>query len=85
MRVIGLPLHLWTNEILKKIRDVCRGFIAIDKETTLRMEVFWAQILVKVGGCVRPSVINIEAGARSYELQVWWELPPWSSSSYSSK
>ena len=33
MRVVGLPLHLWTGEILKKIRDSCEGFIAIDKQT----------------------------------------------------
>ena len=70
MHVVGLSLHLWIGKILKKIGDSCGGFIAIDKETARRMKVFWARILVKVGGCVRPRVINIEAMARSYELQV---------------
>ena len=47
IRVVGLPLHLWTGEILKKVGDNCGGFVALD-----------------------------EAGARSYELQIWWEIRP---------
>ena len=35
VRIVGLPLHLWTRETLKKIGDGCGGFIAMDKETTL--------------------------------------------------
>ena len=30
-------------------------------------------------------MIHIQAGARSYELQVWWELPPWCSSVFPSR
>ena len=47
IRVVGLPLHLWSQEILKMIGDSCGGFLAIDKETTLRVKVSWARILVK--------------------------------------
>ena len=32
------------------IRDSCGGFLAIDKETTLRVKVSWARILMKLGG-----------------------------------
>ena len=35
IRVFGLPLHLWTEEILVKIGDSCGGFVAMDKETSL--------------------------------------------------
>ena len=31
------------------------------------------------------STVNILKGPRSYELQVWWELPPWSARVYPSK
>ena len=38
VRVVGLPLHQWKTEILKKIGDACGGFLAIYKITELRME-----------------------------------------------
>ena len=77
IRVVGLPLHLWTPEILKKIGDACGGFLALDKVTTLRTEVMWARMLIKVVGKSRPSAVNILEGSRSFELQIWWEIPPW--------
>lgn len=33
MRVLGLPLHFWNWEMLKKIGDYCRGFIVVDEDT----------------------------------------------------
>ena len=74
IRVVGLPLLLWTPEILKKIGDACGGFLALEKETTLRTKVMWARILVKLVGKTRPSVVNILEGLRSFELQIWWEI-----------
>ena len=85
VRVVGLPLHLRTRETLKQIGDGCDGFLKVDKETTLRTEVSRARILVRLKGMVRPNTVNILAGLRSYELQIWWELPPWVVGVYSSK
>ena len=62
IRVVGLPLHLWTPEILKKIGDACGGFMALDKVTTLRTEVKWARMLINSVGKSRPSVVNILEG-----------------------
>ena len=39
IRVVGLPLHLWSQETLKTIGDNCGGYMAIDKETAQRTEV----------------------------------------------
>ena len=64
---------------------VVGGFLAIDKETTLRLKVAWARILVKIEGTVRPSVVNILEGARSFELLIWWEVPLKIIDVYSSK
>ena len=38
IRVVGLPLHLWTREILKKVANSCGRFLAMDKEIALKTE-----------------------------------------------
>ena len=48
-----------------------------DKETEMKMEMKWARMLIKSEGKARPSTVNILEGPRSYELQIWWEIPPW--------
>ena len=77
IRVVGLPLHLWKTEVLKRIGDACEGYLAIDKTTELRKELSWARMLVKTSGLPRPSTVNILEGPRSFELQIWWEVRPW--------
>ena len=67
IRVVGMPLHLWRQEILKKICDSCGGFVAIDKETDLRVKVAWARILVKLEGKARPmggEVLSFRYGGK---------------------
>ena len=77
VRVVGLPLHLWKTEVLKRIGDACGGYLAIDKITELRRELSWARLLVKTTGLPRPSTVNILEDPRSFELQIWWEVRPW--------
>ena len=78
VRIVGLPLHLWTCEVLRMIGDGCGGYLATDEDTRHRTEVLlWARILMKAEGQERPSTVNILAGSRSYEIQIWWEVPPW--------
>ena len=48
----------------------------MDKETEQRKELRWARILVKQDRKEKPSLANLLAGARSYELQLWWEIQP---------
>ena len=77
IRVVGLPLHLWTGEILKKVGDSYGGFVALDEESTFKKDLQWARILVKKKNSTgKPSSVNLLAGARSYELQIWWEIQP---------
>ena len=77
IRVVRLPLHLWTPEILRKLGDACGGFVALDKDTEMKTEVKWARMMIKSAGKSRPSAVNILEGPRSFELQIWWEIPPW--------
>ena len=76
IRVLGLPLHLWTEEILKKVGNGCGGYVAMDKETEQRKDLRWARILVKQDRKGKPSSAHLLVGARSYELQLWWEIQP---------
>ena len=76
IRVVGLPLHLWTEEIMVTIGDSCGGFVAMDKDTSLMKNLLWARILVKMKSSGRPTSVNLLAGARSYEIQIWWEIQP---------
>ena len=85
VRVLGLPLHLWTRETLKHIGDGCGGFLKVEEESGLGSEISWVRILVRLQETVRPSTVNILASSRSYELQIWWELQPWVAEVYPSK
>ena len=38
VRVMGLPLHLWSREVFKKIGDCCGGFVAVDESTVTLKE-----------------------------------------------
>ena len=76
IRVVGLPLHLWTEKILVTIGNSCGGFVAMDKETSLMKNLLWARILVKMKSSGRPTSVNLLAGGRSYEIQLWWEIQP---------
>ena len=49
----------------------------MDKGTTLKTDLLWARILVKMEGKEKPSFVNILTGVRSYKLQLWWEIQPW--------
>ena len=76
IRVVGLPLHLWTGEILKKVGDNCGGFVTLDEGTASKTDLHCARILVKMNSNVKPASVSLLAGARSYELQIWWEIQP---------
>ena len=64
----GLPLHLWTGEILEKVGDSCGGFVAMDEGTTSKTDILWARILVKINTKAKLDSINLIAGDRSYAI-----------------
>ncbi|RVW56016.1 LINE-1 reverse transcriptase-like [Vitis vinifera] len=76
VRVVGLPLHLWSREVFKSIGDCCGGFVAVDEDTTLFSQLQWARILVKNSGMKRPGTMEVEAGNTRWELCLWWEAIP---------
>ena len=76
IRLVGLPLHLWTGENLKKVGDSCGGFIAMDEGTASKTDLLWARILVKLNNNAKYDSVNLIAGNRVYVVQLWWEIRP---------
>ena len=33
VRVVGLPVHLWSRKVMEKIGDACGDFLAVDEDT----------------------------------------------------
>ena len=46
VRVVGLPLQCWNEEMFKRIGDYCGGFVEVDEETKNLSQYQWAGILV---------------------------------------
>ena len=76
VRLLGLPLHLWSQSILKRIGDKCCRFDAVDENTELLNDPRWARIRVKWGGSSSPGSMIVSEGDRNFEIQLWWELQP---------
>ena len=77
MRVMGLPLHLWSREVFKLIGDGYGGLIAVDENTDFMAELQWARLLVKLVGRDLPTSVQLVVGSGCFSVQLWWETPPW--------
>ena len=61
MRVVGLPVHLWSWKVFKRIGDACGGFLTVNENTAFLSELFCARILVRLGDTI-PSKIVVAIG-----------------------
>ena len=77
VRVVGLPLHLWSREVFKLIGDGCGGLIVVDENTDFMAELQWARLLVKVVGRDLPTSVQLVVGSGCFSVQLWWETLPW--------
>ncbi|KAH0731448.1 hypothetical protein KY290_002461 [Solanum tuberosum] len=46
VRILGLPLHLWTDKVMKEMDDQCGGWIEAEEETQLKNHLRWGRIRV---------------------------------------
>ncbi|RVX19057.1 hypothetical protein CK203_007024 [Vitis vinifera] len=76
MRIVGLPVSLWDQTILRRIGEECGGFLAIDPQTERLEELQWARILVKTKGEELPNVVEVWIEDLCYVLTLWWEVRP---------
>ena len=73
---MGLPISLWVPSILRRVGEVCGGFLAIDPQTERMEELQWARILVKSYGEDLPNSLEIGVEKSTYYLSLWWEVLP---------
>ena len=76
VRIVGLPVSLWDQTILRRIGEECGGFLAIDSQTKKLEELQWAQILVKMNREELPNVVEVWIEDLCYALTFWWEVRP---------
>ena len=57
MRAIGLSLHFWNWEVLKKAGDNCKGFVVVDDDTSNFPQLQWARLLVRSEGKDQPGTL----------------------------
>ncbi|KAJ9685080.1 hypothetical protein PVL29_017204 [Vitis rotundifolia] len=76
VRIVGLPVLLWDQAILRRVGEECGGFLAIDSQTEKMEELQWARILVKIKGKELPNAVEIWVEEECYTLTLWWEVRP---------
>ena len=76
VRIVGLPVSLWDQAILRRIGEECGGFLAIDSQTEKLEELQWARILVKTNEEELPNVVEVWIEDLCYALTLWWEVRP---------
>ena len=76
VRLLGLPLHLWSRPVLKCIGDRCGGFVAVDENKAFLSDLCWARIRVKWDGSSNPPSAIVSEGDSSFVIRLWWEIQP---------
>ena len=76
MRVVGLPVHLWSRSVMEKIGDACGGFLAVNEETDELGELGWARVLVRLKKPEHSNIVEVAYDGTTFRMQLWWELSP---------
>lgn len=72
-RVVGLPMHVWSTEVVKAIGDPCGGWVETEDEMELQNHLKWARIRGTKGGSRVPKEITLEHKGIFFTLQIWVE------------
>lgn len=75
VKILGLPLHLWSQKIFKAIGDLCGGWLETEEETTMKNYLKWARIKVCSDGNNISREVKVENGGVIFEMQIRAELP----------
>ncbi|KAH0639966.1 hypothetical protein KY290_037250 [Solanum tuberosum] len=74
--ILGLPLQLWNDKVMKQIRDLCGGWLETEEETQLKNHLRWARLRVMgPRGEKIPSSIEISDRDLIFTLPVWIDAP----------
>ncbi|RVW14441.1 hypothetical protein CK203_090791 [Vitis vinifera] len=58
VRVVGFPLHCWSEELFTRIGDCCGGFVEVDEETKNLSQLQWPGFCSSVVGGAASSFNN---------------------------
>uniref|UniRef100_A0A0V0I8I5 Putative ovule protein n=1 Tax=Solanum chacoense TaxID=4108 RepID=A0A0V0I8I5_SOLCH len=75
IRLLGLPMNLWSQKVLKEIGNLCGGHIETEEETSLKNHLHWARIKVQGNGERIPREVEITCDDFTYTIPVWCEAP----------
>uniref|UniRef100_A0A0V0H7N4 Putative ovule protein n=1 Tax=Solanum chacoense TaxID=4108 RepID=A0A0V0H7N4_SOLCH len=73
IKVVGVPIHLWTHQVFKEIGQLCGGWTATEEETELGNHMKWARILVANDGRSIPQEVSIAREGIRYHFPIWAE------------
>lgn len=74
IRILGLPLCLWSQNTFEQIGEQCSGYIETE-ETSLKHHLHWARIKVKGDGKSIPPEIEVVGGGMVFIISIWVEAP----------
>ncbi|XP_019247268.1 PREDICTED: uncharacterized protein LOC109226839 [Nicotiana attenuata] len=75
IRLLGLPLNLWSQKVFSEIGNFCGGWIETEEETSLKNHLRWARIKVKGDGTNVPKEVEVESDGFIYTIPIWCEIP----------
>ncbi|KAF3665931.1 hypothetical protein FXO38_09300 [Capsicum annuum] len=75
IRILGLPLSMWSNNMFEQIGDQCGGFIEAEEETPLKNHLHWARIKIRGDGKKVPREIEMASDSYVYTMPIWVESP----------
>ncbi|WMV37516.1 hypothetical protein MTR67_030901 [Solanum verrucosum] len=73
IRVVGLPLHLWSRKVFREIRNLCGGWIRTKEETKLRNHLKWVRLKVQGDGESILSTVELTYEDLTFKVQIWVE------------
>lgn len=73
VRIVGIPLHLWSSQVFQEIGNLCGGQVAIVEETKLKNHMTWARILVENDGRNILREVSISRYGVIYHFPIWAE------------
>ncbi|TMW96748.1 hypothetical protein EJD97_006859, partial [Solanum chilense] len=73
LRAIGIPKHLWTEETIHEIGELCGWWLATEKETKLRNHLKWARIETQGDDRSMPTEVTITREGVNFIIPIWVE------------
>ena len=73
VRILGLPISLWSEDLFRALGDRYGGYMAMTEETLHRNHAKWARICVRGTGTAIPASLMIGMGSLVYACPIWVE------------